>query len=277
MAEMNLREAVCKVSIKINDLSVDRESGTVTFLYDQNASDKGRDFYLKLFNCIGKISKNRERKKSEEKFGLFVLDSDLLTRTMLPNEYFEILYRFENEMFGPIKKDVCNELFLYFLIIQSSIDDLKNQNEMIDNSVYDSAGKACVQDVYDSLVILHSLSKGESFMIEVEGHDKIEIHIPEVPPRPISTFDNESIKLSDYRVKGTDYDLNQLTVISRAEKGKKDILFNPEDFNRFHIEYVKGFLSGNLFFDFVVQEVIGKKFNVISFSKQEENQVEIDY
>lgn len=114
-------------------------------------------------------------------------------------------------------------------------------------------------------------------MIEVEGHDKIEIHISEAPPRPILTFDNESIELSDYRVKGTDYDLNQLTVITRVKKGKKDILLNSEDFNRFHIEYVKGFLSRNLFFYFVVQEVIGKKFNVISFSKHEENQVEIGY
>lgn len=280
MSEINLGEVVCKVNLKIKGISVHPKSGAVLISAIGSTGNKDTNSSGKLFGCIARISNNSELKKLEKRGTGFKLKGDNFTLSIRPDEYFEILYLFDDvthDLFGPIKQIVCDEVSSYFKLNQSNGQNLKNQNEMMDNSVYEGAGDACVQDSYESASILHNLSEGVPFTVEVEGHETIEIHFPEAPPKPIVIFDNKPIELNGYKVKGVDFEYHQLIVVSKDGKGKINIVLNPEDFHAFYSKYSNEFLSNSLFFNFVVQEVIGKKFNLIKFSKDGRKQSDFGF
>ncbi|MBR7889912.1 hypothetical protein J9B83_13375 [Marinomonas sp. A79] len=280
MAEMNLGAVICKVNLKIKGISVDPETGAVLFSLFGNSGNKDTNSSGKLFGCIARISNNSELKKVEKRKAGLKLESDRFTLSVTPNQYFEIIYRFDAnanslDLSDPIKKIVCDEVYGYFQINQSNSHNLIKQKQMIDNSAYEAAGCGCVQDSYESAKILHTLSEGQSFTVEVEGHDTVQIHFPVEPPKPIPKVDNNSIELIGYRVKAIDFELNQIAVLTDTEK-KKNIVLSPEEFNKFHQKYADGILSKSVIFNFVVKEQVGKKFNLISFCSFRNEQIELN-
>lgn len=278
MSGMNFGEVVCKVNLKIKGISVDSKSRTVFISAIGVTGNKDTNSSGKLFDCIAKISNSRDLKKIEKRKAGFKLEDSRFTLSITPDQYFEILYRFDDiayDLFDPIKQIVCDEVYDYFKINQSNGHNLKKQEQMLDNSIYEGAGQNCIQDSYESAKILHNLSDGESFTVEVEGCEPIEIHFPDEPPKPISTIDNKPKDLLNYRVKATDYDLHQITVIADGEK-LKNIVLSPDEFRIFYEKYSSKFLSNSLVFNFVVQEGIGKKFDLISYSEFEYDQAELN-
>ncbi|WP_133013505.1 hypothetical protein [Marinomonas flavescens] len=277
MSEMNLGEVVCKVNLKIKGISVDEKSGTVFISAIGTAGNKDTNSSGKLFSCITKISNSTELRKMEKKGAGFKLESDRFTLSIRPDQYFEILYRFDDmddDLFGCIKQIVRDEVYKYFKINQENAINLKKQNQMLDNAAYEGAGENCVQDSYESAKILYSLSEGEEFTVEVEGRDAIKIDFISEPPKPILKIDNKPIALNGYRVKSIDFDLHQLTAVTDNER-LKNIILSPEDFKLFYESYSSEFLSGSQDFNFLVKESVGRKFSLISYSESEYKQAEL--
>ena len=265
----NKGEVVCKIFLDIKSITYNHESDEIVLKKGKGKGDEDSKRLLNLVSHLVRISNNAVgENKAASNTTRLKLNEGLFDVTIKSDQYFGLLCHYDESRDLPdsLKFEVCDELEKLFLIIQVCANELNKNNPMLDNSVCEGAGENCVHDIFKSLQILHMLSGGEKFLVKIEGHNDIELHIKDVPPGPLNRSSKDLIALESFRIEGLSYREKSVSVTPKDAKQVTKIIFEQSEFFHFYDKYLSQPPGENLLFDFVVKVAVGNKVDLVSYS-----------
>ncbi|CUB06975.1 hypothetical protein [Marinomonas fungiae] len=264
-------EAVCRINVKLKDVTFDKKRNAIVFSNIIKSGNKSVDLIGRLARLLAKAANGKgspveDRKK---KAG-FKLDARKFSVAAL-EDHIQINYDFSGsspDLIQPVKEIVYDVLTLHFNGITKSIKQLNEVDQPASDS-YQASGFSNIQDVFEIIKILYEIAEYQGvkeFDVQVEGrgeHHKIGILSP--PEKPDFKPDDEEISFLEYEVSDTHKKLPSIEVVPKSGKGKKVVLVNAEQYSE--LERGQAFsIDTYVPYDFTVKQISEKQYELISFS-----------
>lgn len=264
-------ETVCRINVKLKDVTFDKKLNAIVFSNISKSGNKSVDLIGNLVTLLAKVanSKGSPTEERKRKAG-FKLDARKFSVAAL-EDHIQINYDFSGcapDLINSVKEIVCDVLNLHFTGMNKSIKQLNEVDQPATDS-YQASGFSKIQDAYEAIKILDEIASHQEvkgFDIQVEGHkDSHQIEILSPPEKPDFKPDVQETSFLEYEISDVHKKGPSIEIIPKSGKGKKNILVNAEQYSG--LEKSEGFsIDTYVLYDFLVKQVSEKQYELISFS-----------